>query len=170
MGTILSLFEHEAYSSYRVKRMKLNGRLSIGQLSKATGVKVVTIRYYEQIKLMPSPLRTEGNYRAYSREHLHRLQFIRRCRDLGFTLDQLRDLLHLSTQAGLKCAAVDRITDNHLSQIEHKIADLSRLAVELRRIKNRCSGKGIIADCRILEALAPVALAAESTQNGNARR
>jgi DNA-binding transcriptional MerR regulator len=150
--------------------MKLNGRLSIGQISKAAGVKVVTIRYYEKIKLMPAPLRTEGNYRAYSREHLHRLQFIRRCRDLGFTLDQLRDLLHLSTQAGLKCAGIDRITDNHLKEIEHKIVDLKRLAVELRRIKSRCSGKGIIADCRILEALAPVALAAENEQNGNARR
>ncbi len=150
--------------------MKLNGRLSIGQISKAAGVKVVTIRYYEKIKLMPAPLRTEGNYRAYSQEHLHRLQFIRRCRDLGFTLDQLRDLLHLSTQAGLKCAGVDRITDNHLKEIEHKIVDLKRLAVELRRIKNRCSGKGIIADCRILEALAPVALAAENEQNGNGRR
>jgi len=138
--------------------MKLNERLSIGQLSKATGVKVVTIRYYEQIKLMPAPLRTEGNYRAYSREHLHRLQFIRRCRDLGFTLDQLRDLLNLSTQAGLKCAGVDRITDNHLKEIEHKIADLQRLAAELRRIRNRCSGKGTIADCRILEALTPSAL------------
>jgi DNA-binding transcriptional MerR regulator len=142
--------------------MKLNGRLSIGQLSIATGVKVVTIRYYEQIKLMPSSLRTEGNYRAYSREHLHRLQFIRRCRDLGFTLDQLRDLLNLSTQAGLKCAGVDRITDNHLKEIEHKISDLKRLAVELRRIKNRCSGKGIIADCRILEALAPAPFATKN--------
>jgi len=68
MGTILSLFEHEAYSSYRVKRMKLNGRLSIGQLSKATGVKVVTIRYYEQIKLMPSPLRTEAGSRVASHQ------------------------------------------------------------------------------------------------------
>jgi DNA-binding transcriptional MerR regulator len=135
--------------------MKLNGRLSIGQLSKATGVKVVTIRYYEQIRLMPAPLRTDGNYRAYKREHLHRLQFIRRCRDLGFTLDQLRDLLRLSTQAGQACAGVDRITDNHLREIESKIADLKKLASELRRIKNRCSGKGTIADCRILEALSP---------------
>ena len=143
--------------------MKLNGRLSIGQISKAAGVKVVTIRYYEKIKLMPAPLRTEGNYRAYSRDHLHRLQFIRRCRDLGFTLDRLRDLLNLSTQAGLKCAGVDRITENHLREIEHRISDLKRLAIELRRITNRCSGKGTIADCRILEALAPAAFA---TKNG----
>jgi DNA-binding transcriptional MerR regulator len=138
--------------------MKINGRLSIGQLSTATGVKVVTIRYYEQIKLMPAPMRTEGNYRAYNRGHLHRLQFIRRCRDLGFTLDQLRDLLHLSTQAGQECARVDRITENHLKEIERKIADLQTLAGELRRLKKRCSGKGIIADCRILEALSPATL------------
>src|SRR5580700_12166022 len=123
--------------------MNSNERFSIGELSKAGGVKVVTIRYYEHVKLMPAPPRTSGNYRVYRREHLHRLQFIRRCRDLGFTLDQLRDLLNLSTQAGLKCAGVDRITDNHLKEIEHKISDLKRLAVELRRIKNRCSGKGI---------------------------
>jgi DNA-binding transcriptional MerR regulator len=109
---------------------------------------------------MPAPRRTAGNYRAYTREHLHRLQFIRRCRDLGFTLDQLRDLLHLSTQAGQECVSVDRITENHLTEIERKIADLQTLAGELRRIKKRCSGKGIIADCRILEALSPATLVA----------
>src|SRR5579863_9853864 len=92
---VASLFKHEVYSSYRVKRMNSNKRFSIGGLSKATGVKVVTIRYYEHVKLMPEPARTEANYRIYSREHLHRLQFVRRCRDLGFTLDQLRDLLGL---------------------------------------------------------------------------
>jgi DNA-binding transcriptional MerR regulator len=140
--------------------MNLDGRLSTGDLSKEAGGKVVTIRYYEQVKLMPAPRRTEGNYRAYTREHLHRLQFIRRCRDLGFTLDQLRDLLQLSTQAGQECASVDRITENHLTEIERKIADLQTLAGELRRIKKRCSGKGIIADCRILEALSPATLVA----------
>ena len=70
--------------------MKRTGRLSIGNLAKATGTKVVTIRYYEQIGLLPVPARTEGNYRAYNDEHLRRLRFIRRCRDLGFTLDQVR--------------------------------------------------------------------------------
>lgn len=136
--------------------MKIDGRLSIGELAKATGVKVVTIRYYEQIKIMPAPPRTEGNYRNYKQEHLHRLQFIRRCRALGFTLDQVRDLLCLSTQAKHKCSEVDRITANHLKEIERKVADLRRLAAELRRINNRCAGKGLVADCRILEALRPV--------------
>jgi len=152
---VASLFKHEVYSCYRVKRMNSNERFSIGALSKATGVKVVTIRYYEHVKLMPEPARTEGNYRIYSREHLHRLQFVRRCRDLGFTLDQLRDLLGLSVQSRRRCSGIDRITENHLKDIESKIADLGRLAAQLRRIKNGCPGNGRIADCRILAALSP---------------
>jgi len=135
--------------------MNSNERFSIGELSKATGVKVVTIRYYEHVNLMPAPPRTRANYRVYSREHLHRLQFVRRCRDLGFTHDQLRDLLHLSVQSRMRCSGIDRITENHLNDIEARIADLRRLAAQLRRIKNGCPGKGRIADCRILAALNP---------------
>ena len=135
--------------------MNLDGRLSIGDLAKEAGVKVVTIRYYEQIKLMPAPPRTEGNYRAYKQEHLHQLRFIHRCRSFGFTLEQVRDLLHLSTQPKQKCSEVDRITVNHLKEIERKVADLRGLAAELRRIKRRCPGKSLIGNCRILEALSP---------------
>ena len=143
------------YSSYRVKSMNTDGRLSIGTLAQAAGVKVVTIRYYERIKLMPVPPRTEGNYRAYRKEHLHRLSFIRRCRDLGFTLDQIRELLRLSVHGKHDCADVDRLTARHLEEIERKIADLRGLATELRRIKRQCPGNRTIADCRILEALLP---------------
>src|SRR5580704_12333507 len=135
----------------------MNGkeRITIGDLAKRTGTKVVTVRYYEQIGLLPVPSRTAGNYRTYSNEHLRRLRFIRRCRDLGFTLDQIRDLLRLASQRDEACAAVDRITAQHLIEIEQKIADLKRLAKELRRLNNCCQGKGIIADCRIIEALSP---------------
>jgi len=135
--------------------MNSNQQFSIGELSKRTGVKVVTIRYYEQIRLMPAPPRTEGNYRVYRREHLHRLQFVRRCRDLGFTHGQVRDLLRLSVQSRIRCSGIDRITENHLKQIEAKIADLRSLVAQLRRIKNGCPGKGRVADCRILAALLP---------------
>lgn len=137
--------------------MNSNQQFSIGELSKATGIKVVTIRYYEQVKLMPAPPRTEGNYRVYRREHLHRLQFVRRCRDLGFTHGQVRDLLRLSVHSRSKCSGVDQITEDHLKGIEAKIADLRSLASQLRRIKNGCPGKGRIADCRILAALSPSA-------------
>jgi DNA-binding transcriptional MerR regulator len=136
----------------------MNGKnqIGIGALAKATGTKIVTVRYYEQIGLLPLPSRTAGNYRTYSHEHMRRLRFIRRCRDLGFTLDQIRDLLRLSSRKDEECAEVDRITAQHLTGIEQKIADLKRLARELRRLNNCCQGKGIIADCRIIEALSPI--------------
>jgi DNA-binding transcriptional MerR regulator len=133
----------------------MNERLTIGKLAKATGTKVVTVRYYEQAGLLPLPPRTPGNYRAYGADHLHRLRFIRRCRDLGFTLDQVRDLLRLSSQEDQPCGEVNRISAEHLTEIEQKIADLTRLADELRRINGRCQGGGVIANCRIIEALSP---------------
>ncbi|MGA8027721.1 MAG: helix-turn-helix domain-containing protein [Bryobacteraceae bacterium] len=127
--------------------------LSIGDLAKRAGTKVVTIRYYEQIGVLPAPPRTAGNYRSYSNEHIRHLRFIRRCRDLGFTLDQIRDLLRFSSQKDEQCAEVDRITAQHLIEIEQKISDSKRLAKELRRLNNGCHGNGIVADCRIIEAL-----------------
>ena len=129
--------------------------LTIGKLARETGVKVVTIRYYEQIGLMPVARRTDGNYRTYSVEHRRRLHFIRRCRDLGFTLDQVRDLLRLSSEKTQACAEVDRIAEQHRRTVEEKLAALTRLASELRRLSACCRGKGPIADCRIIEALSP---------------
>jgi len=111
--------------------------------------------YFEKVKLIPEPPRTDGNYRAYKREHLQQLRFVRRCRDLGFTVDQVRELLQLSLQSERDCSGVDRIAAKHLMGVERKIADLKSLAAELRRIKRRCPGNRTIADCRILEALSP---------------
>jgi DNA-binding transcriptional MerR regulator len=135
--------------------MKGQSGLSIGDLAKATGTKVVTVRYYEQIGLMPVASRTAGNYRVYRNEHMRRLWFIRRCRDLGFTLDQIRELLRLTSEKEKECAEVDRITGQHLIEIERKIANLKHLAKELRRLNNCCQGKGIISECRISEPLSP---------------
>lgn len=129
-------------------------KLSIGDLAKATATKVVTIRYYEQIGLLPVPARTAGRFRAYRPQDLGRLRFIRRCRDLGFTLEQVRELLGLAAQQDRECGEVDRMAREHLQGVEHKIADLQRLAEELRRISAQCSG-GTIAECRIIEALSP---------------
>ena len=135
--------------------MNIEGPVSIGELAKVTSTKVVTIRYYERIGLLPSPPRTSGNYRAYDREQVSRLRFIRRCRDLGFTLDQVRDLLRLSSRKDQDCTAVDRLAAAHLAAVESKIADLKRLATELQRLNTCCQGGGRIADCRIIEALSP---------------
>ncbi|MFW6028199.1 MAG: MerR family transcriptional regulator [bacterium] len=134
--------------------MRRDPSLTIGHLAKETGTKVVTIRYYEQIGLLPAPPRRAGRFRAYRPRDLDRLRFIRRCRDLGFTLEQVRDLLALAAQEDRDCADIDRIAGEHLTEVERKIADLQRLADELRRISAQCSG-GIVADCRIIEALSP---------------
>jgi DNA-binding transcriptional MerR regulator len=127
--------------------------MTIGDLAKASGVKVVTIRYYEQAGLLPVPSRTAGNYRIYQVEHRQRLRFIRRLRLLGFTLEQVRDLLRLASNRNQACDEVDRMTREHLSQVEEKIRDLRRLASELRRLSRCCKGGGQVAECRIMEAL-----------------
>lgn len=129
-------------------------RLQIGDLARATNTKVETIRYYEQIGLLPAPARTSGNFRAYSAKHLGRLSFIRRARDLGFTLDQVRELLSLSDQKRQSCEAVDVIARQHLADVDRKIVDLTALREELSSLIEQC-GCGMIADCRIIDALAP---------------
>ena len=127
---------------------------SIGDLAKATDTKVVTIRYYERIGLMPAPERTAGNYRSYSAAHLARLSFVRRSRDLGFTIEHVKDLLSLSDQRDRPCEAVDTIACEHLAEVDRKIADLQALRRELGSIMDQC-GCGTIAECRIIEALSP---------------
>ena len=127
--------------------------MSIGDLAKETGVKVVTIRYYEQIGVLPAVKRTSSNYRNYGTGHIRRLRFVRRCRDLGFSLDQVRGLLRLSAENGPSCTEVCRMAERHRKSVEEKIADLKRLASELRRIGAACNGRRPIAECRIIEAL-----------------
>jgi len=129
-------------------------RLTIGELAKRTATKVETVRYYERIGLLPAPARTEGNYRSYSEMHLARLSFIRRARDLGFSLDQVRELLGLADERERSCEAVDIIAQQHLAEVERKIADLAALRVELVDLVTRCR-RGTIAECRIIETLAP---------------
>lgn len=129
--------------------------LSIGELSKATNTKVETIRYYERIGLLPKPARTSGNYRAYGDGELGRLSFIRRSRDLGFSLDQVRALLSLSDDRSCDCAGIDSIAREHLLEVDRKLADLTAMRRELKSVIDSCEG-GIVADCRIIEALAPM--------------
>jgi Cu(I)-responsive transcriptional regulator len=128
--------------------------LSIGELARATGTKVETIRYYERIGVLPPPARTGGNYRAYRRHHLERLSFIRRGRDLGFSLSEVRQLLRLSDQRDQSCAEVDRIARAHLATVQRKLADLAALDAELRQLIDQCR-HGTVAECRIIDALSP---------------
>ena len=128
--------------------------MKIGELASATATKVETVRYYEKIGLLPPPARTSANYRAYGHEHLARLSFIRRARDLGFSLDAVRDLLALADERGKPCAAVDAIASGHLAEVELKIADLSAMREELRRLIGSCR-HNTVADCKIIETLGP---------------
>ncbi|ELT51245.1 MerR family transcriptional regulator [Brucella intermedia] len=130
--------------------------LSIGQLASQTRTKVETIRFYEKSGLLPAPVRTKGNYRAYETDHLNRLSFIRRARDLGFSLDQIKALLALSDDRTRSCAEIDRIAGEHRAEVERKIIDLMALKAELDRMIDRC-GHGVVADCRIIETLSPSA-------------
>jgi len=129
-------------------------RFTIGQMAKATATNIETIRYYERIGLLPAPARTSGNYRAYGSDHLARLSFVRRSRDLGFSIETVRDLLGLADEKDRDCGAVDVIAREHLAEVERKIADLTALGRELRDLIGRC-GHGTIAECRIIEALSP---------------
>ncbi|WP_043336387.1 MerR family transcriptional regulator [Belnapia moabensis] len=129
--------------------------LSIGALARATGTQVETIRYYERIGLLPAPARTTGNYRSYDPAQLGRLSLIRRARDLGFPLDQVRTLLHLADERDRPCDAVDAIAREHLAEVERKIADLTALRDELTEVIGRCR-QNTVADCRIIETLVPL--------------
>ncbi len=126
---------------------------TIGALAKATGVKIETIRYYERIGLLPVPPRTKGNYRSYGRDAERRLHFIKRTRNHGFSIEEIHALLDLSDQKQHRCSVMDEISCNHLATIEGKIADLTRLAEELRRLNRRCRGGGTIKDCGGIDSL-----------------
>lgn len=128
--------------------------LTIGDLGKATNTKVETVRYYERIGLLPNPSRSTGNYRTYGATELGRLSFIRRARDLGFSLDQVRALLGLSDDRTCDCAGIDRIANEHLREVDLNLADLTALRRELKAVIDSCDG-GTVAECRIIEALGP---------------
>ncbi len=125
---------------------------SIGQLSKRTGVKVPTIRYYEQMGLIDEPERSEGNQRRYTKEGLSRLSFTRHSRDLGFSVEDIRGLLDLSQHPEKPCNDAHSIAAQHLHDVQSRIAKLRRLERELKRI-TKCDA-GNVAACAVIEALA----------------
>ncbi|KEJ89005.1 MerR family transcriptional regulator [Sulfitobacter donghicola] len=125
---------------------------SIGQLSKRTGVKIPTIRYYEQMGLIDEPERSEGNQRRYTKAGLSRLSFIRHSRDLGFSVEDIRGLLELSQHPEKPCSDAHSIAAQHLRDVQGRIAKLRRLERELKRI-TKCDA-GNVAACAVIETLA----------------
>jgi MerR family mercuric resistance operon transcriptional regulator len=126
--------------------------LSIGTLSKHSGVNLETIRYYEKIAVMPKPGRTNAGYRIYGPDHLKRLIFIRRSRELGFSLDEVRGLLKLVDGGRYTCAQVRTITLDHLAEVQRKIVDLRRLEGILAEVAGKCRG-GRVPKCPVIDAL-----------------
>ena len=127
---------------------------SIGELSRRTKVKVPTIRYYEDVGLLPAPDRTEGNQRRYDKSGLERLSFIRHARDLGFSIEAISSLLALQDYPDRSCAAATEITVAQLADVRVKIRRLRALEKELVRIEKGCDGDGVSEDCYVLTSLA----------------
>jgi DNA-binding transcriptional MerR regulator len=132
--------------------MKTEG-FTIGWLAKQTNTKVQTIRYYEQIGLMPAPPRSSGNRRLYGARYVERLAFIRHSRELGFSLDEIRELLSLVDNPKQTCEVADSIARAQLKEVESRINRLHALQIELRRMIKECRG-GQVSDCRVIEVLA----------------
>ncbi|WP_119394064.1 MerR family transcriptional regulator [Salinibius halmophilus] len=126
--------------------------LTIGKIAKASGCKVQTIRYYEQIGLIAAASRTEGNQRLYRQADVDRLQFIRHARSLGFSTDTIKDLLTLENHSEMSCAAVDNIAREQLALVQGRIKQLQSLAKELESMISQCAHEDI-AHCKILQAL-----------------
>lgn len=127
-------------------------RMTIGSLSKQSGCNVETIRYYERIGLISDPPRSEGGHRLYGEDHARRLAFIRRGRQLGFTLDQIRQLLALVDGGEFTCEEVQRIALAHLRDIREKLAHLACLERVLGNMADQCPG-GRVPDCPVIDAL-----------------
>ncbi|MBN8937892.1 MAG: helix-turn-helix domain-containing protein [Rhizobiales bacterium] len=125
----------------------------IGEAARQSGVKVPTIRYYEQIALLPAPPRTDGNRRLYNADDVRRLAFIRHARELGFEVNAIRTLLTLQDEPGQSCAAADAIARDRLVEVEQRIASLTALKAELERMVVGCS-HGRVGECRVIEILA----------------
>ncbi len=133
-------------------RPALKADFSIGALSRESSVNIETIRYYEKIGVMPKPARSMSGYRLYTADHLKRLTFIRRGRELGFSLDELRDLLHLVDGHDYTCAEVRALTLDHVASIRQRIADLRRLERVMTSVASQCSARRV-PDCPIIDVL-----------------
>jgi len=124
---------------------------SIGQLSSLSGVKVPTLRYYEQIGLIAEPDRSEGNQRRYEPSTLERVNFIRHSRDLGLSIESIRDLIELGKTPEMPCTKAHIIAKEHLNQIREKVSQLRKLQLELKRIA-AITDQNTIGECKVIEA------------------
>lgn len=127
--------------------------MRIGELAARTATPVDTVRYYESLGLLPRPARTGANYRSYSESDVERLHFVRRCRALDMSLDEIRALLVFCDEPSRPCGEVNALLDEHIGHVEQRIEELQRLAGELRSLRSVCQSPGHAVDCEILRLL-----------------
>lgn len=128
--------------------------MKIGELSKASSTPVETIRYYEHEGLLPPPARTHGNFRLYTAAHLARLQFVRQCRRLDMSLDEVRGLLRVKDAPAANCGDADALLDAHIAHVAARIRELRALQKELQALRQRCAAPDAAAQCGVLAGLA----------------
>jgi Cd(II)/Pb(II)-responsive transcriptional regulator len=144
--------------------------MKIGELAKATHTQVETIRYYEREGLLPKTVRTEGNYRIYGVEHLDRLSFIRNCRGLDMTLDEIRALLGYKDSPPDDCSDVNVLIDEHIEHVAVRIKELKQLQKQLIELRKSCSGIGSVDQCGVLTELSKIEPKSNINQNRHVHR
>ncbi len=127
--------------------------LFIGKLAETAGVNIQTIRYYERIGLIPQPQRKESGYRQYDKKDVQKIKFIKRAKELGFTLREIQDLLTLRVDPDSTCEDIRERAEKKITDIEEKISELKRIKKALDKLTTACVGRGPTGDCPILEAL-----------------
>lgn len=127
--------------------------MKIGEISKATGIPVETIRYYEKIGLLPEPARLDSGYRDYRQSHLDRLLFIRRCRNLDMAQDEIRELIRFADQPDADCSQVDALLARHLNHVRERLRELASLEETLEQLQQACSQGRTVSECGILGGL-----------------
>lgn len=131
--------------------------MKIGELARLSQCTVETIRYYEREALLPPAARTEGNFRAYGAPHVERLRFIRNCRALDMSHEEIRHLLGLIDQPAAGCGAVNEVFDEHIAHVESRIRELEELKLSLHTLRERCQTERSINDCGILHGISEMA-------------
>jgi len=127
--------------------------LTIGKVAEAAGVKIDTLRYYERQGILPRPPRTHSNYRVYTPETISQVRFIKRAQALGFSLEEIRELLRLRSAQGASCEEVRRQAEEKIRQLDEKIRSLERMKAALQELVKACAGAGPVIDCPIIESL-----------------
>jgi Cd(II)/Pb(II)-responsive transcriptional regulator len=139
--------------------------MKIGELAKIAHCTTETIRFYEKEGLLPEADRTEANYRSYTSRHIERLRFIRNCRALDMTHDEIRALLRLTDAPAEGCGAINTLIDEHIAHVDTRIDELKQLKVQLSALREQCQTEQAVADCGIVHGLADMEVSAPRSRH-----